>query len=191
MKSLKLSNGFDFSIEPRQAVIVEHIPGILVHQEEADRIGRKLAPFGARKIKPGFYMIPCNSRGKLPSLRFELAAVNNNDASIVLDFNEYIVNYVSSSNGTKNLTKNVSVFLHKKVLKNHIILFFLAKGCVPPSCHGKLPRTILRRFGTDHFYRKFDASRKGEEKLTSAFIAEIGFQRIPLKPLVLKNNFGP
>ena len=103
MKSLRLSDGFDAAIEPRQAVIAENILGILVYQEEADRIGAKLAPFGAHKIKPGFYAIPCNSRGKLPSLRFELAAGNNknndnNDASIFLDFNEYIVNYVSSSN---------------------------------------------------------------------------------------------
>ena len=103
VKSLRLSDGFDAAIEPRQAVIAENILGILVYQEEADRIGAKLAPFGAHKIKPGFYAIPCNSRGKLPSLRFELAAGNNknndnNDASIVLDFNEYIVNYVSSSN---------------------------------------------------------------------------------------------
>lgn len=93
VKSLKLSDGFDAGIEPREAAIVDGM-GIQVSNEEASRIGHHLAPFGAKRIQPGYYQIPCQSRGKLPSLRLEIAHGSCAHCSVIIDFNEYIFNFV-------------------------------------------------------------------------------------------------
>ena len=94
---MKLSDGFDAAILGREVAIVEGL-GIMLNRQEAVRIGRHLAPFGARRIQPGIYQIPCNSRGKLPSLRFEFAGsgCGGDSCSVAIDFNEYIINLVSS-----------------------------------------------------------------------------------------------
>ena len=90
-KSMKLSDGFDLAIKPREAAIVEGL-GIQLYKEEAVRFGQHLRSFGARRIQPGFYRIPCDARGKLPTIHLELDSRGN--SSVVIDFNEYVINIV-------------------------------------------------------------------------------------------------
>ena len=88
---MQLSDGFNAAIEPREAAIVEGM-GVQLGVEEADRIGHHLAEFGTRRIQPGLFSIPCDMRGKLPTLQLEIGGKND---PVNLDFNEYILNYVS------------------------------------------------------------------------------------------------
>ena len=95
VRSLKLSDGFDAAIIPREAVIFEGM-GFHIKCREARRIGDHLAPFGAVRTKGGDYRIPCESRGKLPSTRFEFSIGRNaaRRSVVLVDFNELILNEV-------------------------------------------------------------------------------------------------
>ena len=102
-KSLRVGAGnesFDLNIRPREAIITEGL-GIRLTPAETNRLGRHLAQFGARRIQPGWFQIPCGSRGKLPILRLKIGShqstheTSDSDNGIEIDFNEYIVNYVS------------------------------------------------------------------------------------------------
>lgn len=107
----------DVDILPREVVIVEGV-GIQLSTEEAIRVGHYLAPFGVRRIQPGFFQIPCENRGKLPTVSLQLAdhpvAKQESAMSVKLNFNELVVNYVSYN--CENL-KKTKIYIIRKVLQ--------------------------------------------------------------------------
>ena len=115
IKSVRLSDGYDLHIIPRDLLLVDGPFGIYMRQEEVDRVSGHLSQFGVYSVHcPGpvlnaddvysktCYPIPCDKRGHLPSLQFELMSAKELqskalDDSLTIKFNQYIINFVSFS----------------------------------------------------------------------------------------------
>ena len=99
-------------------IIHTHPLGIYMQAEETDRIVEHLAPFGvipktcdrdhygSSTFSHRCYEVLCTNRGKLPSLLLKFTGRSSNQnqddlnmresEGVSVDFNEYIVNYVSA-----------------------------------------------------------------------------------------------